>query len=520
MLNNNFVEAVKPDDWPANNKECILENVMNAVEKFAVTPNSNTKELILSLTANYDLNQSSHTGLFRITDYETAITNNLWFCSQIYNIPSIKFILYDIIECNARFQKHACNFIPELELYIESYKGLASSLRLFYCSYVQFNLNKDKSFCETLIEIIEYCLKQDSSPVNIDMITHSFTQMLRDFSEFHSKKINGICAFSREELYRLYTLQAKLLKLNKDSLRNRDLRATLMVSISYYLLKSRNNYNEDYICKYISPENVSKSFSNGQIWIRETKSLNDKREQKVVPELFEEKSWLDFTWAKEIDLSANRQYYVSSFCKNYKNEEMKKEYGSCIYGYKNDRIVELIAPIIKSRFGKEMHPKLSQVVAFDVLYDRKEIKSEINFLCKIINLFDITEVEKKDFLQEIMQYWILSIKDPKWSYEQERRYVIFQYPNYEYRDSKFEDGFLKVETSLFHYPDFILGENPVHADLAFLSDQKRNAISMKEYMHCNNCLSNDFDNVWEKPINCPICGSVNYSIANEKQNIL
>ena len=133
-----------------------------------------------------------------------------------------------------------------------------------------------------------------------------------------------------------------------------------MISISYYLLKSRNNYNEDYICKYISPGNVSKSFSNGQIWIREIESLNDKREQKVVPELFNDDSWLKFEWSKGIDLSAKRDYYVSSFCKNYKNDDMKKEYGSCIYGYKNDRIAELIAPIIKSVFGNEMHPMLSQ----------------------------------------------------------------------------------------------------------------------------------------------------------------
>ena len=114
------------------------------------------------------------------------------------------------------------------------------------------------------------------------------------------------------------------------------------------------------------------------------------------------------------------------------------------------------------------------------------------------------------FFQEIMQYWILSIKDSKWSYEQERRYVIFQYPTYEYKDAIIEDNFLKVETSLFLYPDFILGNNPIHSQLEILSNKKRNAISMKEYMHCNNCLSNDFDNVWINPCTCPICGSKNY----------
>jgi len=511
MTNTMYEEPVKPSDWPINNKECTLENIMNAVNKFVATPNSHTKELILSLTANYDLNQSSHIGMFRVTDYEVAITNSLWMCSQIYNIPSIKFILYDIIEDNIRFQKLSCHFNPDLELYIESYKRLMPSLKLLYYVYVKYSFNKSKSLCETLIEYFEPYVN-NSNPVNdtIDLITHAYTQMLRDISDFHSKKLNGNFAFARSEIYKLYELQAKLLKLNNDSITQRDLRGTLMISISNYILKSRANYNDNYICKYISPENAEKTFSNEQIWLRDIKFLNDEREQKVVPELFEDTSWLSFNWAKEIDLTAKREYYVSSFCKNYKNNKMKNMYGECIYGYKNDRIIELIAPILKTKNTSKCPPMLSQVIAFDILYDSNEIKDEINFLCQIINLFEISDKEKHDFFQEIMQYWIISIKDSKWSYEQERRYVIFQYPTYEYKDAIIEDNFLKVETSLFLYPDFILGNNPIHSQLEILSNKKRNAISMKEYMHCNNCLSNDFDNVWINPCTCPICGSKNY----------
>ena len=154
---------------------------------------------------------------------------------------------------------------------------------------------------------------------------------------------------------------------------------------------------------------------------------------------------------------------------------MKNMYGECIYGYKNDRIIELIAPILKTKKTSKCPPMLSQVIAFDILYDSNEIKDEINFLCQIINLFEISDKEKHDFFQEIMQYWILSIKDSKWSYEQERRYVIFQYPTYEYKDAIIEDNFLKVETSLFLYPDFILGNNPIHSQLEILSNKKRNA---------------------------------------------
>ena len=191
-------------------------------------------------------------------------------------------------------------------MYIESYKKLQPSLNLFYLIYVQFNYNKNNTFCDEIIDFINHWLEINSSSENIDSITHAYNIMIRDFSEFNSKKINSILAFTRDELYKLFSLQAKLLKLNNDSIQQRELRAILMISISNYVLKSRANYNDDYICKYIPSENVIKSFSNEQIWIREIKALNDDREQKVLPELFEDTSWLEFNWAKNIDLSATR----------------------------------------------------------------------------------------------------------------------------------------------------------------------------------------------------------------------
>ena len=50
-----------------------------------------------------------------------------------------------------------------------------------------------------------------------------------------------------------------------------------------------------------------------------------------------------------------------------------------------------------------------------------------------------------------MQYWILSVKDAKWSGERERRYVIFMYDDYDYRETEIDDTFLKVKTSNFSY---------------------------------------------------------------------
>ena len=73
--------------------------------------------------------------------------------------------------------------------------------------------------------------------------------------------------------------------------------------------------------------------------------LNDEREQRVIPELFDDKSWITYKWVDDIDFTATRIYYVSSFSKSVNNSDMQDGYGQCLYGYKNDRISELIAPI-------------------------------------------------------------------------------------------------------------------------------------------------------------------------------
>lgn len=118
-----------------------------------------------------------------------------------------------------------------------------------------------------------------------------------------------------------------------------------MMQISNFILKSRHGYNEDYICKYLPKSVARESIVNHQIWMKKTELLNDDREQKVVPELFEDPSWIDYDWAKNIDFTATRTYYVSSFCKAINASEMYRDYGECLYGYKNDRVADLISPV-------------------------------------------------------------------------------------------------------------------------------------------------------------------------------
>lgn len=113
---------------------------------------------------------------------------------------------------------------------------------------------------------------------------------------------------------------------------------------------------------------------------------------------------------------------------------MQKKYGSNTFGYKSDRIANLLSPIT---MYKQKVPMFDQVAFYDVIYSEDEAKKEINYLCKIIEMFSLTDEEKTCFCEEILEYWYLSFKDKKWEYESERRYQLFVFDYKDYIDSIF-----------------------------------------------------------------------------------
>ena len=229
-----------------------------------------------------------------------------------------------------------------------------------------------------------------------------------------------------------------------------------------------------------------------------------------VPELFKDKEWQKYSWVNDVDFKPKRIYYVSSFSKSKNNEEMYKKYGSVIFGYKNDRIADLIAPIHKHPISKNKNrPMLSQVLSFDVLYDKEEAKKELIELMDVIDMFDISNDEKHMFFEEIMQYWILSVKDEKWCNERERRYVVFMYDNLEYIETDTTDErYLKTKTSMFLFPDFVLGNNYIKDKVSPYICEKMRRIATNDYLFCKNCLNCDYDADKNVKI-CAVCNSDN-----------
>ena len=59
-------------------------------------------------------------------------------------------------------------------------QGLIFSLRLYHIVYQKFTIEKNKSFAEQLIEIVEETLKSCQTEEEIDTLTHSYTSMLLD----------------------------------------------------------------------------------------------------------------------------------------------------------------------------------------------------------------------------------------------------------------------------------------------------------------------------------------------------
>lgn len=498
----------KPENWPANAKECELENIYISLKKFIKDPSYKNKEVLVALADNYDLNQKSLLGLYRYSEYEVTMINFLFIHATAMNCNVLKAYLYEHVGLLGRLQKNVAYMGLGDKLEINYFEKLPPSLKLYYICYLNFTVDKDMDFADKIMQVIGEAL------VNIDdenlfYLTHAFVTMMNDISYFECKKRNGIWAFSRSELLKLFELEAKLVSDIGEHPMERPLKGVLMTTISNFILKSRYDYNSDFVAKYISSEVALKSISNHEIWIRETTLLNDSREEKVIPELFQDITWMQTDWAKNIEFTRTRHYYVSSFCKNYDDDTMKKKYGECVYGYKNDRLVELLAPIHLGHNEEEQtYPAFSQVIAFDVLYDKEIAKEEILFLCKIISLFKMDDSEKHDFLEEIMQYWILSVKDENWEKERERRYVIFMYDGYDYIDIAYQESdFLKVKTTIFLLPDFILGNNPAKYQIRASLDNKRQATAMKDYDLCPVCLSADFDSVLDAPCICKICGN-------------
>lgn len=500
----------KPVDWPQNNRERNLENIYSSFQVFLKEPSYKNKELLFALLNVTDINSINEMGIVHICDYEIALINELYFLATVHNCVSLKAYLYGHIARYTRLHKMLYNMNiltgADNSFEIKEYSYLTVQLKLFYFCYADFNLKKNRTFVDSIIDTTKAVFNNAAELKSKELICYGYNMMVHDLGFADSKVLCPYLKFDRLEIKRIFELSSWLNKSLNHTIVQRPLKGIIKLSLRQWILRSRNNYETTFLYKSISINNLLKSLANHQVWMSETQKLNDKREQKAVKEIFSQKNWMLYNWSKKIDIRELNDSFVCSFTKIKPNEQMKKKYGSNVLGYKTDRIADLLAPIIV----KHKIPMFDLVACYDVLYDKEEFKDEINYLCQIIDLYDLDDTQKTSFFDELMEYWYFSFKDKKWESEQERRYQLFVFDHKECADLVIENGFLKIMSSLYLYPDFILTDNEtIKSKIKFNLGSKRKAIASREYVYCEDCCQSDFTegcgaSFYNK---CPVCGS-------------
>lgn len=251
-------EVQKPIDWPVNQREASLSSIFEATEEFIKNPNYKNKEVLISLITLSDLNEIDSRGMYRITDYEIIMINSLYFYAAHLCFNSLKVYLYKRIAETAQSHKMVYQMMQRygnqtISININEYERLYPSLLLFYIAYANFNLEKTRSFPDQIIHEVNLMtleinqLDPKSKEKSIFNLAKTLTALLNDLSSNLSTKTFSILKWEKNELEKFFLLQAKLIAESRQNPLNRPLRGVLCTSISNWILKSRNNYNEDYL---------------------------------------------------------------------------------------------------------------------------------------------------------------------------------------------------------------------------------------------------------------------------------
>ena len=158
-------------------------------------------------------------------------------------------------------------------------KGLIPELKYFYFNYGMFRWDKDKTFANCLIDnMLElYDVVSDDEAKEYFRM---FNIIIYDLSFNNFVYMLGIAKFSRDEIMKVFKVQAKYSnRLNINPL-DRPLKGVMCISVANWLLKSRNDYNQDVIYKCIWSKDMISASSNMQLWMKKTKYLNDENEFK------------------------------------------------------------------------------------------------------------------------------------------------------------------------------------------------------------------------------------------------
>jgi len=508
-------EDDKPVDFPANNREGRILKIHELLTQIPKQPDYKIREILSSLCIETDLNEQNSLGQMRFTTYEVSLINSIYLLASTLHAEFVKVYLYrEMISLERQFRmgnsmKRQFGLPEDDEQ--ETIGTLIPMLKLFYLVYSNYKTYRSRSFIDEIINTYNTFVQHISDEKLINERTRNLVSMLLDLSYVDSYKTFPVLKLDRTDLEKLFKFISYALKRTNQNPSERPLLGVMCLMTSNYIFKSRHGYNNENIYKCISDDTLEKALVNFEIWMNKTSNLNDKREGKFMVDLFANKNWISYDWAKKAHLN-ERTSYVSSFVIGVPSDKIKKRYGGNFLGYKNDKIAAAIAPftVIKN-YGL----KLEHIVIYDIIYFRKEAKEELNFLFFVIDCFNLSDSEKIKFLEAILPYWKYSFKDSRWKEEKERRYEILHFDSSNYLETSTSDNFFKLKTALFNYPDIAIVRNH-KTKLIDRRLEKLNFITNREYQFCNDCLSSDFDNI--NGLSCNVCGSESITVMNKRKS--
>ena len=207
-----------PPDWPCNEREYHLEKVFRATEDFLCKPSYLTKEILISLVTSYDFHEHTGKGRYRITAYQSAILNSIYYSSLRSNLPSVRGFVYETIAESTRMMRimsflNSMHPDGEKNAYPDGnpFSGLLPPLLLFHAAFQEYVYDRSKSLALHIIEVAEMLITGAKSQEARIRIKSGFTTLINDLSYIRGTKRDDVLYFNRDELKKLIEYEAKLM---------------------------------------------------------------------------------------------------------------------------------------------------------------------------------------------------------------------------------------------------------------------------------------------------------------------
>ena len=510
----------RPWGWATRNlRELRVECVWTAIRDYYRDPNPMTRDVMLTHAFDCEFEDLPSDDSTAVSAYEVSLVLHIYRAGCCFASSAVKLFAYHVVmewvRIDQRWRQGRRNLF-------------FSSLQLFYDVFAAYvSDGGKKSFYDYLECNVRERLKSVKDAADLDKVERAYVSLLMDVSCSLGAKRDVVFRIRREQLMSLIKLEAEILKRGGKRIMTRPLKGTLMIQLSYLILKSRGEVLPESVYKHISNDDLARALENGELWVRDVRDLNDKWEGIPARELVDELAVEGVKWLQGLDWEFHKSFYVACYS-HEGNPESLGSYGECVLAYNGDRLADFLGPIylrvetLPTPNGgaiKEGYPMLSQVAVLDVVYDRDQARNELAFLAECVDVLGNSDDEKRAFLGEILQYWKLSFKDRvereephrEWCREKERRYVIFYYEDYNYIHQRIENRWLKMDSTVVLAPDAVLGPISSGSKTTICENlaMRYRHTSLDNYCLCRDCLARTYVRQLQPYTTCKMCGSKN-----------